>query len=102
MICKGESKLPGVLLRDMPKAITFTKLFLSWWFCRNCFQQSEAYASIRDLEELKECIDDGSADTDTFYNYVYTVIGTIFSPEALQRPERPSQAEIIEISDDDD
>jgi hypothetical protein len=102
MICKGESKLPGVLLRDMPKAITFTKLFLSSWFCRNCSQQSEAYASIRDLEELKECMDDGSAETGTFYNYVYTVMGTTFSPEALQHPERLSQAEIIEISDDDD
>ena len=102
MLCRGDSKVPGVLPRDMPKVITFTKLFLSWWFCRNCFQEPDAVTSIRDLNELKAHIDDGFTGTNTFYNYIYTVMGTTFSPEALQHPERPSQAEIIEISDDDD
>jgi hypothetical protein len=102
MLCRGESKLPGVLLRDMRKVITFTTLFLSFWFCRNCSQQPGTEVSMQDLEELKEFLDDGSAETGTFYDYVYTIMETTFSPDALQHPERPSQAEIIEISDDDD
>ncbi|KAF1832795.1 hypothetical protein BDW02DRAFT_502139 [Decorospora gaudefroyi] len=100
MLRRGESKLQGVLPRDMPKIITFTNLFLSWWFCRNYTRQQGA--SRRDLGELKQCMEDGSAETGIFYDYVSTVMGTTFSPQALQHPERPSQAEIIEISDDDD
>ncbi|RAR14195.1 hypothetical protein DDE83_002462 [Stemphylium lycopersici] len=100
MLRRGETKLPGTLLRDMPKIMNLTNMFLSWWFCRN--YSNGHRASTAELEELKHCIDKGSAGTTTFYNYVYTVMGTTFSEQALQHPERPSQAEIIEISDDDD
>jgi hypothetical protein len=100
MLRRGESRIQGHLLRDMPKIITFTNLFLSWWFCSNYL--SGQGSSKQDLEELKAWIDDGSAEIGTFYNYVYTIMGTTFSPDALQHLERPSQAEIIEISDDDD
>jgi len=99
MLYRRETKLQGVLPRDMPKILAFTKLFLSWWFCSNYFQEPEA--SKKDLEELRRCMDSGAAETSTFYDYVYTIMGTTFSEKALQHPDQPSQAEIIEISDDD-
>ncbi|KAL1793472.1 hypothetical protein ACET3X_008454 [Alternaria dauci] len=99
MLCKRETKLQGVLQRDMHKILTFTALFLSWWFCSNYSRGPKA--SRRDLEELRACMDDGVAETSTFYDYVYTIMGTTFSEQALQHPDQPSQAEIIEISDDD-
>jgi hypothetical protein len=99
MFCREEMKLQGVLLRDMPKYLSFTKLFLSWWFC--CNYAHGPRASKTELEELKECMDSGVAETSTFYDYVYTIMGTTFSENALQHPDQPSQAEIIEISDDD-
>jgi hypothetical protein len=98
---KGESRIQGVLPRDLPKIMTFTNLFLSWWFCQNHFTQSSTVSS-RGLEELKQYLEDGTAEISTFYDYVFTVMRTTFSPQAMQFPERPSQAEIIEISDDDD
>ncbi|KAA8625759.1 hypothetical protein PtrSN002B_005113 [Pyrenophora tritici-repentis] len=100
MLWRGETKLRGVLPRDMPKILVVTDLFLSWWFCRNYFKGPKAPKE--ELAELKLCIEDGSAEMTTFYDYVHTVMGTTFSEEALQHPERPSQAKIIEISDDDD
>ncbi|KAI4923232.1 uncharacterized protein J4E92_007988 [Alternaria infectoria] len=99
MLCRRETKLQGVLPRDMPKILAFTKLFLSWWFCSNYFQGPDA--SKKDLEELRRSMDSGAAETNTFYDYVYTIMGTTFSEKALQHPDQPSQAEIIEISDDD-
>lgn len=99
MLCRRETKLQGVLPRDMPKILTFTKLFLSWWFCSNYSREPDT--SRKDLEELKICMDSGAAETSTFYDYVYTIMGTTFSEKALQHPDQPSQAEIIEISDDD-
>ncbi|KAI4679045.1 uncharacterized protein J4E88_006337 [Alternaria novae-zelandiae] len=99
MLYRREKKLQGVLPRDMPKILTFTKLFLSWWFCSN--YSREPNASKKDLEELRKCMDSGAAETSTFYDYVYTIMGTTFSEKALQHPHQPSQAEIIEISDDD-
>ena len=99
MLVKGESRMYGVLLRDLPKIVTFTRLFLSWWFCDNCFREQP---SIWHLKELQQCLDDGSSDPRTFCNYLDTIMATTFSEEALRHPERPSQAEIIEISDDDE
>ncbi|KAI4654692.1 uncharacterized protein J4E79_008568 [Alternaria viburni] len=99
MLCKRETKLQGVLPRDMPKILAFTKLFLSWWFCSNYSREPDA--SKKDLEELRKCMDSGAAETSTFYDYVYTIMGTTFSEKSLQHPDQPSQAEIIEISDDD-
>jgi hypothetical protein len=99
MLRRGEPKIPGVLLRDMVKIVSFTSLFLSWWFCRNYVK--EPNASTADLEELQSCIEDGSAETSTFYDYLRTIMETTFSEKALQHPDQPSQAEIIEISDDD-
>ena len=100
MLSRGESKLRGVLARDMPKIMVLADVFLSWWFCRNYFKGPKA--SREELTELKHCIEDGSVELNTFYDYMHTVMGTTFSKEALQHPGRPSQAEIIEISDDDD
>ena len=80
--------------------ITFANLFLSWWLCRDYYKEPNASAA--ELEELKRCIDDGSAEIATFYDYLHTIMRTTFSEQALQHPEQPSQAEIIEISDDDD
>jgi hypothetical protein len=99
MLCRGESKLQGVLIRDMPKIITFTKLFLSWWFCSSYSRGPEP--SNTDLKELIQCMDTGVAETSTFYDYVCTIMRTTFSEQALRHPDQPSQAEIIEISDDD-
>lgn len=99
MLRKGESQLQDILPRDMHRIVNFTNLFLSWWFCRNYFE--EPSASVRDLEELQSCLEDGSAGTMTFCDYLRTIMQTTFSEQALQHPERPSQAEIIEISDDD-
>jgi hypothetical protein len=99
MLCKRETKLNGILPRDMPKILTFTTLFLSWWFCCNYSKGPEA--SNRDLGDLRDCMDDGTAETSTFYDYVYTIMRTTFSEQALRHPDQPSQAEIIEISDDD-
>jgi hypothetical protein len=101
MLHMGKTRIPGVLQRDMRKVHTFTNLFLSWWFCSNCIKQQPG-ASKKDLEELADHMNGGSAETGTFYDYVYTVMETTFSPEALQHADRPSEAEIIEISDDDD
>ncbi|KAF1940927.1 hypothetical protein EJ02DRAFT_455593 [Clathrospora elynae] len=100
MFARGDSRMQGVLPRDLPKIIIFTNLFLSWWFCNNYFSQPTA--SREQLEELKNHIDDRTAETGTFYDYVRTILTTTFSEKALQHPERPSQAEIIEISDDDE
>ncbi|EMD67584.1 hypothetical protein COCSADRAFT_111478 [Bipolaris sorokiniana ND90Pr] len=99
MLWRGESKLQGVLPRDVAKITSFTNLFLSWWFCRNYFDKPNA--STPELEELKSCMDDGSAGVSAFYDYLCKIMETTFSEQALQHPDQPSQAEIIEISDDD-
>ncbi|XP_014552238.1 hypothetical protein COCVIDRAFT_41556 [Bipolaris victoriae FI3] len=99
MLWRGESKLQGVLPRDMAKITRFTNIFLSWWFCRNYFDGPNA--STAELEELKSCLSDGSAGASTFYDYLCKIMETTFSEQALQHPDQPSQAEIIEISDDD-
>ncbi|USP78543.1 hypothetical protein yc1106_05817 [Curvularia clavata] len=99
MLKKGEHQLRGILPEDMRKIANFTNLFLSWWFCKNFFEESNA--SVGDFEELQSCIADESAGTTTFYDYLRTIMETTFSQQALQHPEQPSQAEIIEISDDD-
>ena len=99
MLSKGGSKMPGVLPRDLPKIITFTRLFLSWWLCDNYFHRNPAQWH---LEELQQCLESGSPDPSTFCDYLSTIMSTTFDKEALRHPERPSQAEIVEISDDDD
>ncbi|KAF3035913.1 hypothetical protein E8E12_003180 [Didymella heteroderae] len=43
-----------------------------------------------------------SPDPAIFCDYLNTVLNTTFSLEALSKPTQPSQAEIIEISDDDE
>jgi hypothetical protein len=47
-------------------------------------------------------LSEGSPDPATFCEYLGKIMTTTFSPLALQNPDQPSQAEIIEISDDDD
>jgi hypothetical protein len=99
MLIEKKPKIPGVLHRDMPKILTFTRLYLSWWLCDNYFRIEP---SQWDLEELARCYQEGSPDPVTFCEYLGKIMTTTFSPLALQNPDQPSQAEIIEISDDDD
>lgn len=99
MLAKKETKMPGVLARDMPKIVTFTRLFLCWWLCDNYIHLE---TSKWRLEELEQRLQEGSLDPSTFCDYLNVIMATTFSTEALQNPEQPSQAEIIEISDDDE
>lgn len=99
MMSRGEHKMQGVLPRDLPKVITFTSLFLSWWLCENCVEiKPESWR----LKELADCLQDGSPDPGRFCDYLSMIMTTTYSQEALLYPNRPSQAEIIEISDDED
>lgn len=99
MLSRGEKRLPGVLPQDLPKILKFTRLFLCWWLCGNYLQK---VPSQTDLEELAGCLRERSPDPPAFCDYVDTVLSTTFSLEALDKPTQPSQAEIIEISDDDE
>ncbi|UPX12485.1 uncharacterized protein EKO05_0003030 [Ascochyta rabiei] len=99
MLLCGDARMPGVLPQDLPKIVTFTKLFLCWWFCGNYL--SEDLSKLQ-LEKLARCLRRDSADPTTFCDYVSTVFSTTFSHAALSNPMQPSQAEIIELSDDDE
>jgi hypothetical protein len=99
MLVRGDQRMQGVLPRDSPKIITFTKLFLCWWLCDNYFQEAPSQWN---LEELVQCLEGDSPDPTTFCDYLNTIMATTFSPDALEHPERPSQAEVITISDDED
>ena len=99
MLLRGEQRMPGILPKDLPKIVTFTNLFLCWWLCGNYFEKEP---SELDLEELADCLRHHSPDPATFCDYVGTIFSTTFSHAALSRPTQPSQAEIIEISDDDE
>ncbi|KAH6622279.1 hypothetical protein C7974DRAFT_219367 [Boeremia exigua] len=99
MFLRGDNKIPGVLPQDLSKIVTFTKLFLCWWSCSNCFKRD---LSKLELAELAECLRQHAPDPATFHDYVSTVLSTTFSHAALSRSTQPSQAEIIEISDDDE
>ncbi|KAH7378485.1 hypothetical protein DE146DRAFT_626363 [Phaeosphaeria sp. MPI-PUGE-AT-0046c] len=99
MLANNEKRMHGVLPRDQTKIVIFTRLFLCWWLCDNYFR---AEPSKWNLEELRKCLEEQSPDPSAFYDYVHKIISTTFSLEALKHPERPSQAEIIEISDDDE
>jgi hypothetical protein len=99
MLLRGENKIPGILPQDSPKIVIFTKLFLCWWFCGDYIAQEP---SKQHLEELADSLREGSPDPATFCDYAATVLGTTFSRTAVNNPTQPSQAEIIEISDDDE
>lgn len=99
MLSRGDQRVPGILPQDLPKILNFTKLFLCWWLCGNYLQKEPSEV---ELEELADCLRQRSPDPSTFCDYVDTVLGTTFSLEALNKPTQPSQAEIIEISDDDE
>lgn len=99
MISHGETNLQGVLPRDQAKIETFTRLFMSWWFCDNYMDKSPPRCRVK---ELQSCLLDGCNDLSTFFTFLGTIMTTTFSEEALRHPEQPSQAEIIEISDDED
>lgn len=99
MLMCGDTRMPGILPQDLPKIVTFTRLFLCWWLCGNYFKNE---VSAERLEELANCLRQNSPDPATFCDYVGTVLSTTFSRAALSNPTRPSQAEIIEISDDDE
>ena len=96
MILRGESRIQGVLPRDLLKIGIFSNLFVSWWLSDNCFLKTPP------RERFEEIRDEGLADFEVFFDFLSTVMSTTFSKEALQHPDRPSEAEIIEISDDDD
>jgi hypothetical protein len=101
MLARRETKVQGVLPRDMPKLVLFTRLFLCWWLCDNYFRVEPAKWN---LDALQDHLEGGSIgqDSGTFFDYLNKVMTTTFSPEALLNPEQPSQAEIIEISSDED
>ncbi|KAG9199323.1 hypothetical protein G6514_008579 [Epicoccum nigrum] len=99
MLSRGTTKMPGILPNDLAKIVTFTKLFMCWWLCGNYFQKEIPETH---LMELEEHLQSDSSDVSIFCNYVDTVLRTTFSRKALSCPTKPSQAEIIEISDDDD
>lgn len=95
----GKMKMPGVLPRDLPKIIAFTKLFLSWWTARNCF-----HADTKEWRpgDLSQALHAGSEDRHIFCDWVHHIFKNTFSMEALRKPLAPSQSEVIVISDDDD
>jgi hypothetical protein len=99
MLSRGDKRMPGILPQDLPKIVRFTRLFLCWWLYGNLLQKDP---SREELEELADCLQKRSPDPATFCDYVDTVLSTTFSVEALSKPTQPSQAEIIEISDDDE
>lgn len=99
MLSRDATKMPGILPQDLAKIVTFTRLFVCWWLCGNYFQKEIPQT---DLMELDEHLQSDSSDVSVFCNYVDTVLQTTFSRKALSCPTKPSQAEIIEISDDDD
>lgn len=99
MLLSGESHMRGVHSKDLAEIIPLTKLFMSWWLCDNYILQEP---SKLDMEQLSQCLNEGYSDLVTFYNYLTTIMTTTFNEDALMHPLRPSQAEIIVISDDDD
>ncbi|KAH7074412.1 hypothetical protein BKA63DRAFT_443397 [Paraphoma chrysanthemicola] len=99
MFAANETKIHGVLPRDMSKIVVFTKLFLCWWLCDNYFRVEPQEWR---LSELQKCLQEGSPDPSTFCDYLAVLMRTTFSPEALRRPDRPSQHEVVVISDDED
>lgn len=99
MMTRGDARMNGVLPRDQQKITVFTNLFVSWWLCDDYVTKTPKKA---ELEELAHCLQQSSPDPDKFYDYLFMVMSTTFSIEALKNPDRPSQAEVIEISDDDD
>ncbi|KAF2999209.1 hypothetical protein E8E13_000603 [Curvularia kusanoi] len=99
MLSCGATRMRGVLPQDLGKILTFTRLFLCWWLCGNYLQNAAPKA---DLLELQGCLQHDASDLSIFCDYVDTVLQTTFSVDALSYPTRPSQAEIIEISDDDE
>ncbi|KAF1933554.1 uncharacterized protein M421DRAFT_37469, partial [Didymella exigua CBS 183.55] len=99
MLARGDKRLPGILPQDLPKIVIFTRLFLCWWLCGDFLHRD---ASVEELEELTNNLRQRSPDPSTFCGYIDTVLSTTFSPKALSEPAQPSQAEIIEISDDNE
>lgn len=98
MLLRGEKRMRGVLDRDLGKIVTFTRLFSCWWFCDNYTTRE---LPKQGLKEAVECINDGARDLAVLCSYVDKIMSTSFSPQALQEPDRPSQAEIVCISSDD-
>lgn len=99
MLLHGEKRMPGILPQDLPKILIFTRLFLCWWLCGD---YTEKEPSEVELSELKIHLHNSSLDPSTFCDYVDTLLSTTLSEAALERPTQPSQAEIVEISSDDD
>jgi len=99
MLLRGDKRMPRILPQDLSKIVTFTELFLCWWLCGNYFKEKPPQPR---LEELATCLRQHSPDPATFCDYVDTVLSTTFSRAALSNPMQPSQAEVIEISDDDE
>jgi NADH:ubiquinone oxidoreductase subunit len=102
MLVRGEHKISGVLPRDLIKIVKFTRLFLSWWLADDFFAVGKGKElTQQDLRVLAKELNQGSKDPETFYNWLVYVLKHTFSEEALRRPEQPSAAEVIVISDDE-
>ncbi|KAH9860001.1 hypothetical protein IAQ61_011785 [Plenodomus lingam] len=99
MLSRDEPRIHGVLQRDFVKIQIIGRLFFSWWYCDDYSTKAPSRA---DLGELSDELSNSPLDLDVFYDFLCKIMDTTFSQEALQHPDRPSQAEIIEISDDED
>lgn len=101
MLVRRDGRIPGYLPRDIEKIVAFTKLWLSWWLADDYFNSRKDVDKER-LEECSRCLNVGSRDPGIFLDWLGYVLRSTFSDEALQSPGKPSQAEIIVISDDED
>ena len=100
MWCRKETKMRGVLPKDTHKIVTFTKLFLCWWLSGDYFSE-ERIADWR-MKEVAGNLEMGCPDLEYFYDWLRHILTNTFSEDALRTPKKPSQAEIVVISDDED
>ena len=99
MLLRKENKIQGILPRDLPKIVMFTRLFLSWWLADNYFLKEPEPER---LQELAHSLEQQAAGANKFYDFIRYIMEHTFSKKALEKPAAPSQAEVIVISDSDD
>ncbi|KAF2012486.1 hypothetical protein BU24DRAFT_425137 [Aaosphaeria arxii CBS 175.79] len=102
MLLERSDRLPGVLPRDVPKILKLTRLFLCWWLAADFVSDEKRMPSKVELQGLVREIKQGARDPGVFYDWTRWVLANTFSEEALREPARPSQAEVIEISSDEE
>ncbi|KAJ4302880.1 hypothetical protein N0V90_001771 [Kalmusia sp. IMI 367209] len=95
MLCENRTRIQGVLPQDLRKIEAITNFFLCWWFAEDCFTNPP---SADWLQVLAANLDDCD-DLDTFYHWMWHILHSTFSEDALKNPEAPSKGEIVVISD---